>query len=311
MSHRRRRRDAGRRRSASTASGTSSATGRRSCAASRCSVAPGERVALMGRNGAGKSTLLRHAAGLMTADARARAGRRPGRAAAPEPDRLPDPRDASPQEASPAALAARRARPGRARRAPSRATSPAARSSASRSRSCSATRRRPGRRRVPRRADPGDGPRAKDELARLLRRARRRGAASPPTTPSSWPRSPSAWCCSPTARRSPTAPRARCWPAGPTSPPRRPGSSAGGGALTPARTGVALAHARAEVIGMSWQLGAFAILALALAAASPGTSAAVRTRGSSRWSGRSPPSPRSAGSRSRRSRTSSRRPTSC
>ncbi len=55
-------------------------------------LAPGERVALMGRNGAGKSTLLRHLSGLQSPDARARRGGRPRRAAAPEPRRLPDPR---------------------------------------------------------------------------------------------------------------------------------------------------------------------------------------------------------------------------
>ena len=58
------------------ACGMSCATVRRSCAASTCSSAPGEAVALMGRNGAGKSTLLRHAAGPADADARTRRAQR-------------------------------------------------------------------------------------------------------------------------------------------------------------------------------------------------------------------------------------------
>ena len=122
--------------SGSSASGTRSATARRSCAARRLSVGAGERVALMGRNGAGKSTLLRHAAGLMSPTrGRVRAGR-PGRAPAPEPDRLSDPRDASRtrrrRRRSPASASTRTRS-----RAVIPAISPAARSSGSRWRSCS------------------------------------------------------------------------------------------------------------------------------------------------------------------------------
>jgi energy-coupling factor transport system ATP-binding protein len=68
-------------------------------------VAPGERVALMGRNGAGKSTLLRHAAGLMDPTrGRVRAGGRVALLLQDPNDYLLHERVAD--EASPAALAA-------------------------------------------------------------------------------------------------------------------------------------------------------------------------------------------------------------
>ncbi len=92
------------RRSRCAASGTRSAADPRSSVVSTSRIGPGERVALMGRNGAGKSTLLRHAAGLMRADPGSGRCGRPGRAAAPEPGRLPV-HDTVAAEAPPGALA--------------------------------------------------------------------------------------------------------------------------------------------------------------------------------------------------------------
>ncbi len=159
------------------------------------SMAPGERVALMGRNGAGKSTLLRHAAGLMK-PTRGKV-RAEGRVAL----LLQNPTDYLVHETVAEEALASGAREPSA--CPScataiRATSPAARSSGSRSRSCSAT---PSRRPAvvcldepTRGMDRG----RKRELAELLRSLPSAASSSRPTIPSSRPPSPTESCCSAT-----------------------------------------------------------------------------------------------------------------
>ena len=302
------RRRARRRRSPRAASGTSWTAGAAILRGVDLAVAPGERVALMGRNGAGKSTLLRHLAGLQAPDARARstaAGRvalllqNPGDYLLHE--RVDDeaPRGGAGAPSASATLG---------RRA-TRATSPAASASGSRSRS-SCGDGAAARGAAARRADPRDGPRGEG-------RARHAACAScpaagspcssPRTTPSSPPGSPTASCCSPTAGRSPTRPPREVLARRLALRHRdraRPRGTPGAGVLHARGRRATCCAARMTHRGgpaVTWELAV---------AAGPRRRArgrlrvvrahAARRRGCSRSSRRSPRSPRSAGSRSRR-----------
>ena len=207
---------------------------RRRCAASTSRSTPGERVALMGRNGAGKSTLLRAAAGLLEPAPGPDRGARRVRAAAAEPVR-PDRSRERVADELPGEAGARGAGRGRARggaasatRATSRAASAsgwrwrsslAGRGAATRCRASSASTSRPAAWTRPASATwrPGSPSSSAAGAAVAGRHPRRRvrGRASP-----------SGSCCSATARRSPTAPRARSSRAAGTSRPRSRASSA-------------------------------------------------------------------------------------
>ena len=296
-----------------TASGTSRATGRRPARRRRSRLAPGERVALMGRNGAGKSTLLRMLAGPARADARARRAR-PGASRCC----CRTPATTSSTSASATRPRRRRSRAAGSTASPSatRATSPAASASGSRSRSCSATRAS-----APAAVVASTSPRAAwtararpssprgcagwppagaavlvathDAEFAAACRATRRAARRRPRgrrRPGRRGARAAAGTSRPRPRASSAAPAARCCPR--RAPPSLPDADHGGAdAVTPPAAGV---H-------VSWQLASFSLLALALAGGAGWYErtrpSAARARAGRR---RSPRSPRSAGSRSRR-----------
>ena len=271
-------------------------------------VAPGERVALMGRNGAGKSTLLRVAAGLLDADARARS--RGGRVAL----LLQNPGDYALHDRVGDELPRRRARRGRAGRArrppparPLRRRAPAARA---RDRARTASARRSS---------------CLDEPTRGMDRGaqgRARGAAR-----ATWPRRARRCIVATHDAEFAAAFADRTVLLGDGRPVAdAPTAEVLGGRLVlrhpdgahPRRRRACCPRTAPRCCGgevvVRRELGARLVPGARRSRsprASRGTSAAIRARACSRSWRRSPRWPRSAGSRSRRSRTSSRRPTSC